>query len=133
MRMAAVAAKQIRTGFERIQQVKGGNGAARAVCLISVARDHQRRASVAFHHSRGGNSADAAMPASSIDHRAECLSKRGLLLDAQLNRVHDAAFFFLTFGVELVYSISNFARSGRILHAEKIDYVPRNIHAPSRI
>src|SRR2546430_10627498 len=36
MRMAAVAAKQIRTGFERIQQVKGGNGAARAVCLISV-------------------------------------------------------------------------------------------------
>src|SRR5207244_12067478 len=115
MRMAAVAAKQIRTGFERIQQVKGGNGAARAVCLISVARDHQRRASVAFHHSRGGNSDHAAMPAISIDHRAECLSKRGLLLDAQLNRVHDAAFFFLTFGAVLVSSMSMFARScGRL-------------------
>src|SRR5207248_5865348 len=117
MRMAAVAAKQIRTGFERIQQVKGGNGAARAVCLISVARDHQRRASVAFHHSRGGNSDHAAMPAISIDHRAECLSKRGLLLDAQLNRAHDAAFLFLTFRVELVSSISNLSRSRPILHA----------------
>ena len=50
--------------------------------LVPVARNHQSWTSVALHHSSGGDSDYATVPALAIDHDAECVAQGRIFFEA---------------------------------------------------
>src|SRR5437870_5571447 len=85
MSMPSVLVKQIGARLQGIEQVESMDGTPGTMCFIPVTRNHQRRSSIAFHHSCSSNSDDAAVPAVTIDHDAEGLAQRWILLEAMFN------------------------------------------------
>src|SRR6516165_8768630 len=104
------------------------NGAAGAVCLARVVRNHKSGPAEAFDDSRCSDANNAAMPAVAVDHHAIGISQRGLIGHPSFNRSQNAAFLFLTLAVELVEALGDFAGAPGIFHAEEFDYVLRDIH-----
>src|SRR5437879_13285767 len=109
------------------------DGTPGTMCFIPVTRNHQRRSSIAFHHSCSSNSDDAAVPAVTIDHDAEGLAQRWILLEAMFNFLENAAFFFLAFTIELIQAGCNLASPARVFHAVKLYYVWRPDHVPGAL
>ena len=68
------------------------------------------------------------MPPFPIHDHAEAIAQRRILLEAFLDLVKDKALFVLALAVELIKPGGQFARTRRLLRAEKFNYVPRNIH-----
>src|ERR1700675_3255226 len=101
MRVATKAREQSGAGLERIQQVKRADGAARAVRLLAIPRNHQRRTSVALHHPRGGYTNHAAVPTFTIDHNAERFAQCRLFFEMRCDRLQNTPLFLLPVAVEL--------------------------------
>src|SRR5262249_4595871 len=101
--------------------------------VIPIERDHKRGATAAFNNPGSGNADHASMPALPINDHAKRFTKLGILFQAGLNLVHDAAFFFLPLAIESVEACRQFARSRYVFHVEELDDILRNIHAPRGI
>ena len=82
--------------------MKCANGTARAVRLLAIARNHQRRASVTFDDASGSDADHAAVPAFAVDHDAERLAQRRLLFEMCSDGLQNAALFLLPVAVELI-------------------------------
>ena len=80
VRVSAEAGEQSGARFKRIQQMKCGNRPARAVCLLAIARNHQRRAAITLHHPRSCDADYAAVPALAINHNAKRLPQSRVFL-----------------------------------------------------
>src|SRR5438067_1343260 len=88
---------------------------------------------MAFDNPCGRNANDAAMPTLSVDHHAKCFAKLGILLEAVLNLLHNAALFVLPFTIQLVKTRSQFTHPRHIFLTEEFNNISRHIHAACRI
>ncbi len=70
MGVSPEAGEEFGTALQRLQQMEGRDGAARAMRLSVYAGEDQRRTMVALDHAGGADADDAAMPTFASDHLA---------------------------------------------------------------
>src|SRR6516162_4499576 len=109
--MPAVAREQPAAGFERAQQMEGGDRATRAVRLAVVVGKNERRPAIAFDDAGSGNADHPPVPTVAIDDHAVGVAQRRFLLKAAFDRFKNTALFFLAFAVELVEASRDLMRS----------------------
>jgi len=102
---------------------------SRAVGFVPVTRDDQRWPPVAFHHPRRRNANHAAMPALVVEHHAVGFAQRGFFFQTTFDARHDATFFFLPLGVQLVKPPGDLAGALHIFLVKQIHHVASHIHA----
>src|SRR6266852_1375690 len=97
--------------------------------LFSIPRHHQRWPAITFHNAGSRNSNDSAVPSPTVDHHAVGITQARIFREAVLDGLHDPPLFFLALTIQFVQTLSDFAGTRRILHAEQLDDVFRNVHA----
>src|SRR5207245_4189975 len=102
------------------------------VCSSDLGDDY-RGAAVALDHACRSDADHAAVPAIPINHDAERVAKRGLLLETRFDLFQNSAFLFLALSVEFVEAHGKFTSARWVLHAEEFDDVAGHVHASSRI
>src|SRR5258708_3040936 len=117
MRVSAVAREQAAAGFEGIEQVEGGNRAARSMRLFAFARQHQRGTSVFFYYLGRSNTDHAPVPSFAFDDHTIGVAQGGLFFQAALDALPDAAFFILALGIEFVEAAGDFSSAFHVFYA----------------
>src|SRR5215468_8816693 len=129
VRMSAKASEEMRTGLERIQEMKRTNRAPGTVGFVAFAGDDQRRTTELLNHASRGDTDYATMPAISLNYIAERLAKRFLFFEALPDGIEYPPFLFLAIGIQLIEPGRDLGRSRRIFHCQKINHIARYIHA----
>src|SRR5947209_20122547 len=99
--------------------MKCTDGTARPVRFLAIAGDDYRGAAVALDHACSRDADHAAVPAIPINHDAERVAKRGLLLETRFDLFQNSAFLFLPLSVEFVEARGKSPRARGVLHAEE--------------
>src|SRR3974390_116274 len=110
--------------------MKSSDRAAGTKRLVALARNHQGRTVVAFDDPGRGNTDHAAVPAFAVHDDAVGITKPWICAESIFDRAQDSPFFLLAVAVELVELGSEVPRACRILDAEQLDHIARNIHPP---
>src|SRR5579863_4567926 len=113
--------EQLRTRLQRLQQMEGGNRAARAMGLAVFAREHQRRSMEALDHAGRANPNHPAMPTLTLDHQTISVAQFGTLLDLFMDRFDNALLFLLTVAVQAMELQGHLCRLLFVLFGEKLD------------
>src|SRR6266853_4399218 len=111
-----------------MQQMERRNRSPRAMRLVPRARNNQGWPAVAFHYSRSCDANYTAVPAFAIQDHAIGFAQRGLCFQPVLDAVHDAPFFLLTLGIQLVKPGGHLPRTLHVFLIEQVHHVASNIH-----
>ncbi len=77
MRVSAKTGEQLRTRFQRLQQMECFDGAARAMCFAFLAREDERRPPISLHDTSSTNANHTAMPTFAFQHQRVRFSHLG--------------------------------------------------------
>ena len=97
--------------------------------FFSLARQHQRRATVFLDYAGGGDPDHAAMPALAFDHHAIVITQRRFFFQPAIDALEDAALFILTLCVELIETPGDLAGTIDLFHTEQFHHVAGRVHA----
>src|ERR1019366_2855665 len=118
VRVSAKTGEQLRTRFQRLQQVERFDGAARAMRFAILAGEDERRTPIPLHDPSSANADYTAMPTFALQHQAVSLSHLGRRFNLALNLVQDALLFQLPVPIELIEPNRYVRRFGCILLGE---------------
>src|SRR6478735_3543983 len=102
MSVPAKACEQVVAGFERVEQMEGRDGSARAVSFLRFPGDDQRRTASLFHDPRCYDPDYATVPALAIKHHAELSRQVRFGGELLFNLSHNTLLFCLTFQIKLI-------------------------------
>ena len=111
------------------EQMKGLDGAARAVGLAVLAGKHQRRTMIALDNAGGANTDHAAMPVLSGDDERVGVFPLGRRVDLSVDFVEDLLLGQLAVAVELAQLRGHFGGASFIFFGKELDDALGHIHA----
>ena len=121
-RVSAVLDQDVVAFVERLSDVDAGDGAARALALVPVDRDHDRGPAVVFDEPGGAKANDARRPLGVGDDRDP---RVGMLLRAIPRACDDLPGQLLPFGVALLQALGEGLRLVGVLGQEETEGILR--------
>src|SRR5664280_2506477 len=129
MRVSAKTGKQLRTRFQRLQQMERFDGAARAMRFAILAGEDERRTPISLHDASSANTNHTAMPTFAFQDQTVSLAHLGRRFELALDLFQNALLFLLPVAVKLVKPNGYVRRFGCVLLGEQLNDMLGHVHA----